>query len=72
MLLLHGEDDPICPAEGSRSFETGLASASELRIYPGLRHEIFNEPEHEAVFEDIAAWLRARSETRAPTQPHPD
>jgi len=63
MLLLHGEDDPICPLEGSRSFEAQLAPQSELRTYPGLRHEIFNEPEGEAVFEDIAAWLSGQAET---------
>ena len=63
MLLLHGEDDPICPIEGSRSFESELAAPSELRTYPGLRHEIFNEPERETVFEDIDAWLHGLAET---------
>lgn len=71
MLLMHGEDDPICPVEGSRSFEAELASESELRIYPGLRHEIFNEPERQRVFEDIAAWLRGRGETPAREEPDP-
>lgn len=63
MLLLHGEDDLICPVEGSRSFEAALVTPSELRTYPGLRHEIFNEPERETVFEDIAVWLRGLPET---------
>ena len=71
MLLLHGEDDPICPIEGSRLFEAGLAPPSELRTYPGLRHEIFNEPEHEAVFEDIFAWLRGQTERSASPDPLP-
>ena len=65
MLLLHGEDDPICPLEGSCSFEAQLAPQSELRTYPGLRHEIFNEPEGEAVFADIATWLRGQTKTSA-------
>jgi alpha-beta hydrolase superfamily lysophospholipase len=60
MLLLHGEDDPICPVAGSRllfsQFEPGRAS---LTTYPGLLHEIFNEPEHEQVFEDLLEWLLA-------------
>jgi acylglycerol lipase len=60
MLLLHGEDDPICPVMGSRllfsQLEVGRAA---LTTYPGLLHEIFNEPEHEQVFEDLLGWLLA-------------
>jgi len=70
-LVLHGEDDPICPVEGSRSFANALAPRSELRIYPGLRHEIFNEPEREAIFEDIADWLRRHAEFVASPQAAP-
>lgn len=58
LLLLHGEDDPLCPAHGSRSFHRDLPTpGSALRIYPKLRHEIFNEPEAEEVFRDALAWL---------------
>ncbi len=61
MLLLHGEADPLCPAAGSRTFYEQLGTAgSDLRIYPGLRHEIFNEPEQESVFADLLEWLRER------------
>ena len=31
-----------------------------MLIYPGLYHEIFNEPERADVFADIEAWLEAR------------
>jgi alpha-beta hydrolase superfamily lysophospholipase len=59
MLLLHGEDDPLCPASASRAFYEGLSDErSQLRIYPGLRHEIFNEPEHPKVLEDVIDWTR--------------
>jgi alpha-beta hydrolase superfamily lysophospholipase len=58
VLLLHGEADPLCPADGSRRFYRDLSSAgSELYVYPELRHEIFNEPEQERVFEDLHAWV---------------
>lgn len=61
MLLLHGEDDPLCAVQGSRVFfEQLTTSGSELKIYPGLRHEIFNEPEKEQVFADLLDWLRKR------------
>ena len=59
MLLLHGGDDPLCLPEGSeRFYERVSAPGGDLRIYPGLRHEIFNEPERETVFEDLLAWMR--------------
>ncbi len=58
LLMLHGEDDPLCDPEGSREFHRDVPSAgSELRVYPGLRHEIFNEPEAEAVYADALEWL---------------
>ena len=61
MLVMHGEEDPICPSEGSRAFfERVRGKGSALRIYPKLRHEIFNEPEQEDVFQDTLEWLRAR------------
>jgi alpha-beta hydrolase superfamily lysophospholipase len=59
LLMLHGGADPICSAEGSRAFHAGLrSSGGKLRIYPELRHEIFNEPEREAVWQDLLGWLR--------------
>jgi len=62
MLLLHGERDPLCTAVGSRVFFEQLTSPScDLRVYPGLRHEIFNEPERETVFADLLDWLRKTS-----------
>ena len=63
-LVLHGEDDSLCAAEGSREFFAALsrdrAPGSALRVYPGLRHEIFNEPEREQVWTDLLGWLDAR------------
>ena len=64
MLLLHGGDDPLCSARGSEAFFASLPAGakppSQLVIYPGLRHEIFNEPEKEQVFEDLLGWVVAR------------
>jgi len=62
MLLLHGEADHLSPARGSRGFHGQLRGGGHrLRLYPQLRHEIFNEPEQEQVFEDVLAWLLERS-----------
>ena len=65
MLLLHGGEDPLCQPLGSRSFFEGLTTpGSDLRIYPELRHEIFNEPEQEQVFSDLLEWVRKREADR--------
>jgi len=61
MLLLHGQADPICPIDGSRAFHAQLdVPGSRIRSYAGLRHEIFNEPEYESVFEDLLGWVHER------------
>ncbi|MCP4906256.1 MAG: alpha/beta hydrolase [bacterium] len=61
MLILHGEADPICSPLGSQRFHAGLAfslvDASALRIYPELRHEIFQEPEREEIWQEMLDWL---------------
>ena len=62
VLILHGEDDALCPVESSRNFYAelpkGVMGLSQLKTYPGLRHEIFNEPEREEVYDDLRLWLK--------------
>ncbi len=65
VLVLHGGADPISSPLGSRRFHAELADGvrkrSALRIYPDLRHEIFQEPERERVWQDMLGWLGAAS-----------
>ena len=56
LLALHGEDDPICASEGSRAFATAARHGSYLGL-PGMRHEIFNEPQRERVYEAVLGWM---------------
>lgn len=66
MLLLHGEADRLCPVEGSRRFYEKLAVPDKrLCVYPGLYHEIFNEPEQLRVFQDLLDWLTGRKRSAA-------
>ena len=61
VLFLHGEADVLTPVEGTREFHATMKTeGSALKTYPGLYHEIFNEPEQEQVFEDVLAWLEQR------------
>jgi lysophospholipase len=57
-LLLHGEADALIDLRGSeRFFAAATAPGRHFRHYPGLYHEVFNEPEREQVFQDILDWL---------------
>jgi alpha-beta hydrolase superfamily lysophospholipase len=58
LLILHGGADPMASPDGSRFLDERVASRNKtLEIYPGLYHEIFNEPEREQIFDDILRWL---------------
>lgn len=57
-LVLHGTEDPLVSVEASRRlYDTAHVPGRAIRLYPGLRHEIFREIEREQVFADVRAWL---------------
>lgn len=61
LLVVHGEDDRLVPAAGSRRLVECVGSTDvELKIYPRLFHEVFNEPEREQVLDDVTGWIQAR------------
>ncbi len=61
LLMLHGEKDSLAAAEGSRFLNAHVSSRDKmLKIYPGLFHEIFNEPEKDEVLNDMTDWLDTR------------
>lgn len=63
MLIMAGTADHIVPPSGSRMVHARSGSVDKtLRLYDGLYHELFNEPEKGVVFGDVVAWLDARTE----------
>ena len=66
MLVLHGLDDGLVPPAASEILAT-LPNA-ERRTYPGLRHELHNEPEGPAILDEVIAWIR----DRATIEPQPN
>jgi len=66
-LVLHGLDDTLVLPASTEVFEG--APGVERRTYPGLRHELHNEPEGPAVLDDVVTWLRDAS-ARLPAQPN--
>jgi alpha-beta hydrolase superfamily lysophospholipase len=60
LLVLHGADDRLTSPAGSVLVHDVAGSADkQLTVYPGLYHEIFNEPERDVVLDDVARWLLA-------------
>ncbi len=64
LLVMHGGDDTLTFPSGSRLvIERAASTDKTLKIWPGLRHEIFNEPEGPEVFAYMIDWLNQRIET---------
>lgn len=61
LLVVHGEDDQLVSAEGSRLLVRCIGSKDvALKVYPDLYHEVFNEPERDQVLDDVTNWITAR------------
>ncbi|MGY2129517.1 alpha/beta hydrolase [Blastococcus sp. SYSU DS0617] len=59
LMWAHGEDDRLVPADGARSGVQHLRGETYVeRIYPGARHEIFNETNRDEVLADVVAFVR--------------
>jgi alpha-beta hydrolase superfamily lysophospholipase len=64
MLILHGGADSMAAPEGSRFLHEHIGSSDKtLKIYPGLYHEIFNEPEQAEVLNTVLSWCESRLAT---------
>lgn len=61
ILLMHGTGDKLTPVSGSQwIYEKAESADKTLKLYEGLYHEVFNEPEQETVIGDMIGWLDAR------------
>lgn len=54
-LVIHGGLDTIVPP--TATVELGALPIVDRRLYPGLRHELFNEPEGPRIVGDVVSWL---------------
>ncbi|MFC9930366.1 alpha/beta hydrolase [Streptomyces sp. NPDC127190] len=58
VLWLHGDDDRLVPLPGSRIGVERLSGGRLTeRIFPGARHEVFNETVKEEVFAEVTGFL---------------
>jgi acylglycerol lipase len=61
LLVVHGSEDRLIAVDGSRRLVEAVGSSDvELKVYPGLYHEVFNEPERYQVLDDVVSWINAR------------
>ena len=58
VLIMHGSGDRLADPQGSELLHERTGSPDKtLKLYEGLYHEIFNEPEHNQVMGDVEEWL---------------
>lgn len=65
VLFIAGKDDPVGEfGEGvTRAYEAFCKAGLHdvyMKLYPGARHEIINEPIHKTVFNDVLNWLNEK------------
>ncbi|MBW2353083.1 MAG: lysophospholipase [Deltaproteobacteria bacterium] len=61
LLIVQGGKDRLVNPDGARMLHKRVGSPDKtLRIYEGLYHEVFNEPEHPKVLDHVEEWLETR------------
>lgn len=61
LMAMQGLEDRLVDTSGAAWLIAGASSQDKtLHEYPGLFHEVFNEPEKAQVIGDLREWLRAR------------
>ena len=60
-LLMHGSDDKLTDSAASEAFYREANSTDkQYREFPGLYHDLINEPEKDKVLKVVTDWLNAR------------
>jgi len=61
LLMWAGADRCVAPAGSARFAQDAPAAVLTAQEWPGLSHEIFNEPEHHEVLKRLEDWLDQRA-----------
>lgn len=60
LMVVHGSADTLVPVgNGCTAHKLAGSSDKTLKVYDGLFHEVFNEPQRATVLADVLAWLEA-------------
>jgi alpha-beta hydrolase superfamily lysophospholipase len=61
VLILQGGADRLVDPDGARMLHDLVGSVDKtLKVYPGLYHEVYNEPERTVVLHDVQSWIESR------------
>ncbi len=64
ILILHGgADKVVSPTYAQVVYDDVSSADKKLKVYPGLYHEILNEPEKDRVLGEVWGWLFAHQAT---------
>jgi alpha-beta hydrolase superfamily lysophospholipase len=65
ILILQGSADRLVDPKGARMLYGAVSSVDKtIKVYDGLYHEVYNEPEHDEVLGDVEAWLETHLDRR--------
>ncbi|MBW1792235.1 MAG: lysophospholipase, partial [Deltaproteobacteria bacterium] len=60
VMIVQGGDDKIVDPSGAQLLYDLVGSGDKtIKIYDGFYHEVFNEPDHKQVLNDVKTWLEA-------------
>ena len=60
-IVVQGAEDVLVEPSGAQMlYDLASSEDKTLKIYDGLYHEVFNEPEREMVLKDVENWLEAQ------------
>jgi alpha-beta hydrolase superfamily lysophospholipase len=61
MTIVQGAEDILVEPSGARMlYDKASSEDKTLKIYDGMYHEVFNEPDRERVLKDVESWLETQ------------
>jgi acylglycerol lipase len=65
IMIVQGSTDRLIDPSGAQLLYDLVGSVDKtIQIYDGFYHEVFNEPEHEQVLNDVQKWIEAHLTAR--------
>lgn len=63
-LLIHGTEDSLTSHQASQVFSEENPQYVELRLWPGVRHDLHCEPEWKLILDDLRRWMASQVASR--------
>ena len=60
IMIVQGSDDKLVDPSGAQLLYNLVGSRDKtIKVYNGFYHEVFNDPEHDQVLNDVKTWIEA-------------